>query len=508
MVGIAVGWRAPARSLVFMLYYFMRLHDVIVAVASPPGRSLRGIIRISGARSLDLIRQVINLHHEAASVERPATIRAASGAIREEDGGHGHPMHPLLRGHHHAQLQFLIDRRLTLSLLAFPAPHSYTGEDSIELQMPGNPALLEQSIDSILAVAAHHNIEVRRAEPGEFTARAFFNGRLSLTQAEGVAATIAAQSDAELRAAQWLSSGSLGAFAHALADDLVSTLALVEAGIDFTDQEDVVAISPVDLLNRLHILYRRIRDQLSRAVGTEQLRAIPWVVLRGRPNAGKSALFNALLGHERAVVSPTAGTTRDVLAEPLIIDTPHGPGEVMLVDLAGLDADEDSTINRLMQAAATEAAWRAELVLRCVPVNQAVGDIHVIEQELLVRTKCDLTQASADDGISVSAVSREGLDALRRAIADRLADRAVSLAADATVLRPRHEAALRSALNNLGEAVGLVEPLVRERTASLPNPELIAAAMRVALDDLSALAGDITPDDVLGRVFSTFCVGK
>ena len=122
------------------------------------------------------------------------------------------------------------------------------------------------------------------------------------------------------------------------------------------------------------------------------MRAIPWVVLRGEPNAGKSALFNALLGHERAVVSPVAGTTRDVLAEPLTIDTPHGPGagEVMLVDLAGIEVDDESSLNRLMQSAAGEAVQRAELVLRCVPADEEVSGMVVVANEVLVRTKADL----------------------------------------------------------------------------------------------------------------------
>jgi len=462
--------------------------DVILAVASPPGRSARGIIRVSGAQTFQLLS-----HH----------LKSASD---DKSGKDGFPDRPFFaRGIRCAQFHFSDKCSFSIEALIFPAPHSYTGEASIELQLPGNPTLLERVIETILATARRVSIEARRAAPGEFTARAFLNGRMDLTQAEGVAATIAAQSDAQLRAAQLLTSGTLGTLAHQLADDLANALALVEAGIDFTDQDDVVAITPADLHARLGALHQRIEGQLDRSVGMEQLQAIPWVVLAGEPNAGKSALFNALLGHERAVVSPVSGTTRDVLTEPLTIQTDHGPAEVMLVDLAGLDEENESTINRLMQSAAHGAIKRAELILRCVPVDQSTP--LSTPGELVVRTKSDLASLSdVADSTLVSAATGAGFHALRSAIGQRLAGRAVSLAADAIVLGSRHDAALRSAAANLGRVIDLLEP--QRLKPALRDPELIAAAMRAGLDDLAALAGDITPDDVLGRVFATFCVGK
>lgn len=457
--------------------------DVILAIGSPPGRSLRGIIRVSGADALTLL-----LPH----------LRLAADM-------------PLMRGAHRARLSMERGRELATIAMVFPGPQSYTGENLLELQVPGNPLLLERIVDMMLSSARSRSLPARRAEPGEFTARAFFNGKLTLTQAEGVAATIAAQSDAELRAAHLLTTGTLGAFAHRLMNQLASALALVEAGIDFTDQEDVVAIAPEALHDRLLHLRAEIESHLRRSVGIEQLQAIPWVVLVGEPNAGKSSLFNALLGHERAVVSNIAGTTRDVLAEPLAIGTSRGSAEVMLVDLAGLD-DGASPVNRLMQLAAQHAIDRAELILRCVPVDEP-APIPIGDRELLVRTKADLAAAAAStarglthDRILVSARSGDGLHGLRHAIAQRLATRAVSLAADAMALSARHESALRSAHLNLTEAIALIQPHRAGR--SLPNAELVASAMRAALDDLGALAGEMTPDDILGRIFATFCVGK
>ncbi len=527
---------------------------------------------MSGARVLELVEPHLRESDEAIPIESGQASRRRDAGHERNVGagfiparlqqrasaGGGKPLPYVVstdlaapaRGHarlHRARLN-VDNLELPLLLLCFRGPRSYTGEDCVELQFPGNPVLLERVVDGLIDSAQRRGIVARRAEPGEFTARAFFNAKLSLTEAEGVAATISAQSDAQLRAAGLLRRGALGSLAAALADELASALALVEAGIDFTDQEDVVAIGPSVLHGRLRSLHDRVTAQLDRAVPTEQLESIPWVVLTGEPNAGKSTLFNALLGRERAVVSGVAGTTRDVLAEPLTIDTGHGPAEVMLVDLAGADTGA-SVLNRKMQSVARNAMDRAELVLRCVPVDSEVGsDLPGAtgslsasarvqsspRDELVVRTKadvaCDDLEGRTDaqgatgpgapgpvapgvtaveprtDVLTVSAKTGEGLDDLRRVIGDRLRDRAVSLAADALALQPRHESALRSAQQNLSESIALVEPSRKER--AVPNPELVAAAMRAALDDLGALAGDITPDDVLGRVFSTFCVGK
>ena len=480
---------------------------VILAVASPPGGSLRGIVRVSGTQAFELLTPHVELGSGATQ------NRVARASVRlpleTEDLAQRRGVHP-------ARLQ-ADGLDLACLALVLPGPGSYTGEDAVELQLPGNPVLLERVVDGLIESGRGRGIETRRAEAGEFTARAFLNGKMSLTQAEGVAAIIAARSDAQLRAGRLLAGGALGGLAGELADDLAAALALVEAGIDFTDQEDVVAIGPRELHQRVVALRDRIQDQLDRSVGAEHLDALAWVVLTGEPNSGKSTLFNALLGRTRAVVSESAGTTRDVLAEPLSIDTPHGPAEVMLVDLAGTDA-ADSGLSRQTQAAARQAIERADLVLQCAPVDEPCGSgqqrpMHGLAfgqsrgTRVIVRTKTDLGVGhTPGDGPAVSARTGDGLDALRVVIAGRVADRTVSLAADAMALRPRHEAALRSAARNLTETIALVESSQAQR--HLPRPELAAATLRAALDDLGRLAGNVTPDDVLGRIFATFCVGK
>ena len=441
--------------------------SVILAVGSPPGHSGRGIIRASGAGAFDLI--------DALSVEDVPRTRGVS-AIRLGDAGLGLPA----------------------MLVRCPGPSSYTGEDIFELQLPGQPVLLERVIDRAIAIGVDRGVPTRRAEPGEFTARAWYSGRLSLTEAEGVAAVIAARSDAELRAAALLKTGRLGTVAAASADRIAGMLALVEAGIDFTDEEDVVAIEPAELLRRLGTECEQLQELLDRSVGMEVLQALPTVVLCGPPNAGKSTLFNALLRHRRAVVAELAGTTRDAIIEPLPVD--DRGAEVLLVDAAGIDVDGGSVIARRMQEMTRTVMEDADVLLHCLPHDthdEWIDDPRVVR----VRTKHDLCERSDDADVHVSAVAGHGIDRMRQVIAERTLDQAVHVGADAVALQPRHEAALAEALESLHAACAMVE-------AQPESAELVAMHLRTALDVMAILAGTIAPDDVLGRVFASFCIGK
>lgn len=413
---------------------------------------------------------------------------------------------PRSRGLH----RFRVDDRLPVLVAVFPAPRSYTGEDSVEVQLAGNPTLLERLVEWSVRAGA------RRAEPGEFTARAFFHGRLTLTEAEGVAATIGAASDAQLRAARMLTEGRLGVQLTEVSTRLAEALALVEAGIDFVDQEDVVAIGADDLRVRIETINRSIQELLERSTGSERLEAIPSVVLVGPPNAGKSTLFNALLGRDRAVTSARPGATRDVLVEPmrLIPDDPFGP-EIMLIDLAGLD-DRDGGLNPIMQRAALRAIDRADLVLRLEPsddpVDSGLSDLLSSAAQrkptIVVHSKSDRRPPPLARGqeLSVSAVSGEGLPELRRQIARACGELASSLSANELALLPRHRETLDRAAESLSNARRLVEPQPDPRR--LVDSEFVAAELRLALDALGELGGRITPDEVLGRVFASFCVGK
>lgn len=452
--------------------------DTIVAVSSPPGASWRGLVRGSGPDAAAVFRALVG--GEAL----PPSHHLVTGRLRLGD--------------------------TTLPVLAafFAGPGTYTGQDMFELQCPGHPALLDRILHAAIAHGA------RLAEPGEFTFRAFLAGRLDLTQAEGVAATISATSDAQLAAANQLRRGQLGRFASDLVDQLATALALVEAGIDFVDQEDVVAITPADLHERLTHLHDALRDLLRHSRSWGALEGLPRVVLVGVPSAGKSTLFNALLGRVRAVTSPMPGTTRDVLAEPLKLHTPTGREvEVMLVDVAGLDV-ATSTLDADIQAAAREAIERADLLIAVDDPTQGKQGIAQVDARgvpvLRIRAKADVpippgvTAPPCD--LAVSAQTGAGLAELRRAIAERVGERGVSISGEMLALQPRHESALRHALEQLDIARQLVQPHTDE--AMLPAPELVAGAMRSALDALAGLGGQVSPDDVIGRIFATFCVGK
>jgi tRNA modification GTPase len=390
----------------------------------------------------------------------------------------------------------------------FPAPRSYTSEDVLELQLPGNPALLEAALHALRDAARLASLPLRVAEPGEFTRRAFLASRLDLTQAEGIAAVISATTDAQLQAGRLLQTGRLGQWASQLVDQIGNALALVEAGVDFTDQDDVVPITPAQLDAQLAVAADELAALRNRSRSAASLEALPWVVLLGPPNSGKSTLFNAMLGHERAVTSPAAGTTRDVLCEPLTITDSRGrPAEIMLVDLAGLD-DPVTQLDADMQAAVHDALNRADLIVKLVTVTPL--DRHLPDHTPVIRigAKADVQQHEPHTvDMTVSAVTGAGITDLTRRLAAALGDRAVTLAGEIHALQPRHFAALHAAQQALDLArAGLAEQ--RGARRSLEDAELIAHHMRAALEALEALGGRLTPDDVLGKVFATFCIGK
>jgi tRNA modification GTPase len=357
---------------------------------------------------------------------------------------------------------------------------------------------------------------VRPAEAGEFTARAFLNGRVTLDEAEGVAAMIAASSDADRRAADLLLRGVVGAEFRDWADTIASLLALVEAGIDFTDQEDVVPINAGDLAARLAALIETMRARAGEASPREVRAALPRVVLVGPPNAGKSTLFNALLGRARAIVSDAEGTTRDAIAEACDLTRFAGPLPggapplIELVDIAGLDAalESRSPVDVLSQRAARHAIERADVIVLCDPSGSFeraawTESLPGGPLRIRVRTKSDLHDLREPDGtLAVCALDGANLGALARSIADA----AFVGAFPQSDLVPRHALAVARAIDALTvaqrSAAGALD------ASRLDHPELIADALRAALDAMGEVVGEISPDDVLGRIFSSFCVGK
>ncbi len=444
--------------------------DTIVALASAPGHSPSGLIRLSGPDAARIGRLLLGAADRDAKPPETPTVRGAFAARLRP------PLPPV--------------RVLVLWL---PGPRSFTGEDTLELEVPGHPALLAR----VVREAERHG--ARRAEPGEFSHRAFEAGRISLLEAEGTAAAIAADGEAELAAAEAVRGGKLAEAVTTQRDTLVSLLALVEAGIDFTDQEDVVPITPADLRAGLAEVGAALA---ALAIGPAASPAgLPRVVLAGPPSAGKSSLFNALLGRERAVTDPTFHTTRDALEEELKLP---GGAKVVLVDAPGHE---------------TAAPANADLVLWFGDGAAAPADA------LLVRSKADLavprglplagppaTPAPAEPQqgasplapICVSAVTGEGIDELLHAVAAALANRPAAARAATPALLTRHRAALAEA----AAAVGAASALTTDDATHLGHPELVADALTRGVHALGSLTGEVTPDDLIASIFTSFCVGK
>ena len=441
------------------------LSDPIAALATPPGRAALALVRLSGTGAFAVAARVV--HGFRDDHPRHSTLATFVGPTGEP-----------------------IDQGL---YTVFPAPASYTGEDMVELSCHGGqlaPARL---------LAALHAAGARPAAPGEFTRRAVLNGKLDLVQAEAVGDLIDATAPAQARAALRQLEGGLSRRLAELREALVGAQALLSYEIDFPGEDD----GPVPLARiagELDTVREQIRLLLATAPSADRMRQGALLVLAGRPNAGKSSLLNALLGIERALVTEVPGTTRDTIEAA----TDFLGWPVRLADTAGL-WEPSQRVDQLGVEVSRRYLAAADLVLLCAEGGRVLGpDERAIMAErptLLIRTKGDLHPEPATEGVTVSVITGQGLEALRSAAAELVFGERIALGdLEPTLTSERHRVALHRAQEALAESLGQLGP---DGDAVLASHHVREATL--ALDEL---VGIVDIEEVLGRVFAGFCVGK
>ena len=475
--------------------------DPIAAIATAPGRGGIGVIRISG-QQLAAFAQVLCAR---GSGGQPQPLMARHATLVSWRDARGEP----------------IDRGI---MLWFAAPHSYTGEDVIELQGHGGPVVMGQLLARVLELGRAHAPGLRLAEPGEFTRRAFLNGQMDLAQAEAVADLIDASTTAAARAAMRALEGRFSDQINTLVNAVIELRALIEATIDFPEEDDVDVLAHWDAQGRLDAIRSQWAQLLEGARQGLRLRQGMTVVLIGAPNVGKSSLLNALAGQDLAIVSPLAGTTRDRIEHAFDVQ-----GLAMtLVDTAGLRESIDP-IERIGMERTLAAVTRADLVLELVEADDPAPPADRLELAptmdyardclgkhlpaqvpvLRVRNKIDrdglaagidpAPRPGADAGqVRLSAQTGAGMALLL----ERLRELAgLSAVEPEFIARERHLQALLGAGEHLNSAD-------REARESLPALELFAEELRLAQAQLGSITGEFSADDLLGTIFGRFCIGK
>ena len=445
--------------------------DTIAAIATAPGRGGIGIIRVSGSNLLPFAF--------ALSGTTPRPRHATMADFLAADGS-------------------AIDRGL---LLFFPDPHSFTGEDVLEVHGHGGPVVMQMVLARCLDLGA------RLAEPGEFSRRAFLNGKLDLAQAEAVADLIDAATSSAVRSAMRSLQGEFSKVVLGLTEELIDLRMLVEATLDFPE-EDIDFLRKADAFGRMSRLQIKLTEVFDRAQQGKLLQSGLHVVLAGQPNVGKSSLLNRLAGDELAIVTPVAGTTRDALRSTIQIEGIP----LHIIDTAGLRETDDE-----VESIGIERSWReierSDVVLVVVDACTGIGEA---ERRILARlpdhlrcitvyNKIDLFGRLPEcheepdaTAISLSARSGDGIDLLRREL---LRVAGWHQAEDVFIARERHLRALAEAQQHICAAQDIVAGV-------LPALELFAEELRLAQQSLAAITGEFTADDLLGVIFSRFCIGK
>lgn len=441
--------------------------DTIAAVATAPGKGGIGVLRVSGRDLAALVQAILG--------REPIPRVASLGPFLDASGR-------------------AIDSGLALY---FPAPHSYTGETVLELQGHGGPVVLNLLLRRCLELGC------RLAEPGEFTRRAYLNDKLDLAQAESVADLIDAASSRAARAAMRSLEGVFSREVHELRDRLVELRALVEATLDFPEEE-IDFLESAKAAGRLAQVSAALANVLLRSGQGARLRSGFTIVLAGRPNVGKSSLLNTLAGEDAAIVTPIPGTTRDAVARSILIEGMA----VNVVDTAGLRETGDE-VEALGIARTRREIERADLVLHVVEATgstaedaAAAASLPESIPRLTLRNKSDLAGLAAsidDSSICLSAKTGAGIDLLRSELLRR--GGLEGAGEDLVIARERHIEALARAQTALDAAAGHIE-------SPVPALELLAEELRRAQEALSVITGQFVADDLLGEIFGKFCIGK
>ena len=465
-----------------------RHHDPILAIATAPGRGAVGIVRVSGKNLSALVQALFG---------RALPAREALYLPFADAGGAP------------------IDKGLALF---FPAPHSFTGEDVLELQAHGGPVVLQLLLARCLEAAAQTDANtglavlpgLRLATAGEFSERAFLNDKIDLAQAEAIADLIDASTEAAARSAAQSLSGAFSKEVHVLRDAIIHLRMLVEATLDFPEEE-IDFLQKADAKGQLNHIQAMLQAVFVRAAQGVLLREGMQVVIAGQPNAGKSSLLNALAGAELAIVTAIAGTTRDRVQETIQIEGVP----IHVIDTAGLRASED-TVEKIGIARAWEAIAAADVVLflhdltRVHQADYQQGDAEIattLQHKLPngvpvihVWNKADAASSPEHrDGLRLSAKTGDGLDALRRALLEAAGWQAP--AGGSLMARERHLQALRRVQAHCQQAA----VHLRAHAQAL---DLLAEELRLAQTALGEITGEFSPDDLLGVIFSQFCIGK
>ncbi|MFM8466905.1 MAG: tRNA uridine-5-carboxymethylaminomethyl(34) synthesis GTPase MnmE [Oxalobacteraceae bacterium] len=455
----------------------------IAAIATAPGRGGIGVVRLSGKALMSVARAVCRLDDAQSLQPRHAHYLD----FMDADGS-------------------VIDSGL---VIWFPAPHSYTGEEVLELQGHGGPVVMQMLLKRCLD--AGQSIGLRLAEPGEFTYRAFLNDKMDLAQAEAVSDLIEASTEAAAKLASQSLSGAFSQIIHQLVEQLIQLRMLVEATLDFPEEE-IEFLEKSDARGKLHTLSETLESVIAQAAQGALLRDGLKVVLAGQPNVGKSSLLNALAGTEVAIVTPIAGTTRDKIAETIQVEGIP----INIIDTAGIrnEAEADGEVERIGISRTWAAVEQADVVLHILDASRGPtrADEEILNRLplhvplLRIWNKIDLSghKPSVDieaevTHIYLSASEKLGMDLLRQALL-RIAGwqqtgESIYLA------RERHLLALKAAYTHVQTATDLAS----QRDPAL---DLLAEELRLAQGRLSSITGAFTSDDLLGVIFSRFCIGK